>query len=198
MIIVVVGRAGSGKTVAAKEICKLTGFPLVEASDVVRSITKGRKRQEMNLKKYELEDKDPDWLWRVMREEILRGRDHARSCVVSGIREPYLLHKILTDEWLKQFDIHVLGVEATPFTRYARLCVRDGFMSVEDFRNTDDGTLERNNFVGDNTLGIDIVLTRCDKVFDANGKLEDLTKDIQSYLFSKGVLGKSRKEHKTW
>lgn len=190
MIIVVVGRAGSGKTVAAKEICKLTGLPLVETSDVVRSITKGRKRQEMNLIKHELEDKDPNWLWNAMKEAIFRGRDAERSCVVSGVREPYLLHKILTDDWLSKFDVHVLGVEATPFTRYSRLCARDGWMSVEDFRLTDDGTLA-DQFVGDTTLGIDITLTRCDRIFDANGKIEDLTREIQSYLFERGVLGKS-------
>lgn len=189
MIIVVIGRAGSGKTVAAKEICTLTGFPLVETSDVVRSITKGRKRQEMNLIKHELESNSPDWLWNAMRDAIVdAGLGPERNCVVSGIREPYLLHKLLNDRF---GDIVVLGVEATPFTRYSRLCARDGWISVEDFRKTDDGTLERDNFVGDTTLGIDITLTCCDRIFDANGKVEDLIREIQSYLFQRGILGKS-------
>lgn len=187
MIIVVVGRAGSGKTAAAREICKLTGLPLIETSDVVRSITKGTRRQNMNLVKDNLEAKNPDWLWDVMRDTILDvGEGPERSCVISGIREPYLLHKLLNDRF---GDVIVLGVEATPFMRYSRLCARE-YISVEDFRKTDDGTLERDNFVGDNTLGIDIVLTRCDKIFDANGTIEDLTKNIQYYLFSRGLFGK--------
>ncbi len=188
MIIVVVGRAGSGKTVAAKEICKVTGLPLVETSDIVRSITKGIKRQEMNLVKHKLEADNSDWLWDAMRDAIVDvGQGPERNCIISGIREPYLLHKLLNDRF---GDVIVLGVEATLFTRYSRLCNRR-WISVEDFRKTDDGTLERDNFVGDNTLGIDITLTRCDRIFNANGRVQDLTREIQGYLFERGILGKS-------
>jgi dephospho-CoA kinase len=188
MIIVVVGRAGSGKTVAAREICRMTGLPLIETSDIVRSITKGTRRQNMNLVKDDLEAKNPDWLWNAMKDAIFNvGEGPKCSCVISGIREPYLLYRLLNDRF---GDVIVLGVEASPFTRYIRLCDRE-YISVEDFRKTDDGTLERDNFVGDNTLGIDITLTRCDKIFDTNGTTEDLAKNIQYYLFSRGILGKS-------
>lgn len=182
MIIAVIGRAGTGKTVASKVIHEYLAWPLIETSDVVSSITKGTARQSMNLNKYELERKDPDWLWKVMKAHITGiGQGLQRNCIVSGIREPYLLFKLLEENMFG--DVVILGLEATLFTRYSRLCSRDGFISVEDFRKTDDGTLEKDNFVGDNTLGIDISLSRCDKILDANGSLEQLRKDIERFLF---------------
>ena len=187
MIVVVIGRAGTGKTVASKVIHEYLAWPLIETSDVVRSITKGTARQTMNLNKYELEREDPDWLWRAMKETIVSlGQGLQRNCIISGIREPYLLYKLLEEDTFG--DVVTLGLEATLFTRYSRLCSRDGFISIEDFRKTDHGTLEKDNFVGDNTLGIDITLSGCDKILDANGSLEQLRRDIERFLFEKKLL----------
>jgi dephospho-CoA kinase len=187
MIIAVIGRAGTGKTVASKVIHEYLGWPLVETSDVVRSITKGTVRQSMNLNKYELEREDPDWLWKAMKDNVINvSEGFQRNCIISGIREPYLLFKLLEENI--SGDVVTLGLDATLFTRYSRLCLRDGFISVEDFRKTDNGILEKDNFVGDNTLGIDITLSRCDKILNANGSLEQLRRDIERFLFEYKLL----------
>lgn len=187
MIVVVIGRAGTGKTVVSKEICKLTGLPLIETSDFLKAITGGKQRCEMNLSKDQFEKDDPDWLWKHMESRIRE----VGNCVVSGIREPYLLHKLLT----VFDDVNVVGLEATSFTRYSRLCSRDGFISVEDFRLTDTGTL-KDRFVGDTTLGLDITLTRCDILVDANQDLDGVKRQVQAYLFDRGIIRRSnRRSH---
>lgn len=180
MIIVVIGRAGSGKTVISKEVCKLVGIPLVEMSTIVQSLLEKSKenRGQINTNIAELEKEDPDWLWRHVLEAL---QQHNYQCVISGIREPYLLHKIRE---LKQ-DILVIGLEVSLFNRYSRLCVRDGFMSIKHFRAIDEGTKEKNGYVGDNELGIDITLTGCDIIIDANKSLEEVKKEIHKVLFQK-------------
>ena len=188
MIICVIGKAGSGKTTVAKIICEYTDTPLVEVSDFLKQITGGTKRHEMNLNRHVLEKSDPDWLWSYIDQALIR---HSRSgCVLSGIREPYLLHKTLQ----RYEEVKIVGVEASDFTRYSRMCDREenGFISPERFRLTENGTLE-DGFVGDNTLGIGITLSKCETIFDADQTVDDIKGDIQRYLFSTGIL---KREHK--
>jgi len=192
MKIVVIGRAGSGKTAVAEEICKLTNLPLIEVSSIVQSLQKTSKenRGQINLNKDQREKEDPDWLWREVSRHILDyGKGLDRSCVISGIREPYLLHKIRE---LKE-DMFIIGLEVSLFNRYSRLCHRDGFMSVKDFRKIDDGTREKHDYVGDNELGIDITLTGCDVILDGNKSFDEVKKSIAALLFDRKVLNVFRK-----
>ena len=183
MIIVVVGRAGSGKTVVSKEVCKLMDLPLVEMSTIVQSFLKASKEQRGQINKDTAvrEKQDPDWLWKLVCDTL---QQHNFHCVLSGIREPYLLHKI---RQLKQ-EVCVVGLEVSLFNRYSRLCNRDGFMSVKDFRSIDNGTKEKDGYVGDNELGIDITLTGCDFIVDANGTLEEVRHSIESTLMTKKII----------
>ncbi len=182
MIVCVIGRAGSGKTTAAKIVCELTDMPLVEMSDFLKHITGGSERHEMNLNKDQFEKDNPDWLWQHVEKAL---DSHDGDCVLSGIREPYLLHKVLQ----RYEDVHIIGVNASPFTRYSRMCDRaeGGFFSVERFRLTEDGTVE-DGFVGDNTLGIDITLSKCDIIFDGDGSVDHLKDSIQSFLFDRNII----------
>jgi cytidylate kinase len=195
MIIVILGRAGSGKTVLAKEVSRMTGFPLIEMSTIVQRVLRSSKeenRGHVNLNKDSQEKKDPDWLWReVKRHMVDYGQGVFRSCVISGIREPYLLHKLLNEPLVESWgkpDILVIGLDANLFNRYSRLCTRDGFMSVQTFRNSDFGTKEKDGFVGDNELGIDITLTRCDEVIDGNKPFEQVVRDVEKILFNRKIL----------
>lgn len=183
MIIVVIGRAGSGKTAVSKEICKLTEMPLVEMSPIVQKLTEGSKisRGQINTNTDQRTKQDPDWLWSPVHEAL---QQHNYHCVLSGIREPYLLHKI---KELKQ-DTLILGLEVSPFNRYSRLCFRDGFFSVKDFRNIDTGTKKKDGYVGDNELGLDIALTGCDVMIDGNKSLEEVRRGIESLLIDRSII----------
>ena len=183
MIIVVIGRAGSGKTTYSKEICKMTEMPLVEMSTIVQNLTEGSKtsRGQINTNTDQRAKNDPDWLWNPVHKAL---QQHNCHCVLSGIREPYLLHKIKA---LKQETL-VLGLEVSLFHRYSRLCFRDGFFSVKEFRNIDTGTKEKDGYVGDNELGIDITLTGCDVMIDGNKSLEEVKREIESLLIDRAVI----------
>lgn len=190
MIICVIGKAGSGKTTVGRVISEYTVLPLIEVSDFLKQITGGTQRHEMNLNRHVFEAENPNWLWDHIEQAI---NDHDGDCVISGVREPYLLHKILQ----LYEEVHILGVEASPFTRYSRMCNRaeNGFFSVEDFRLTEDGTLE-DGFIGDNTLGIDITLSKCDVMFNADQTVAEMRLDIQKYLFDSGMLKQHSKKYK--
>ena len=183
MIIVVIGRAGSGKTTYSKEICKMTEMPLVEMSMIVQNLTEGSKasRGQINANTDQRAKSDPDWLWNPVHEAL---QQHNYHCVLSGIREPYLLHKIKV---LKQETL-VLGLEVSLFNRYSRLCFRDGFFSVKEFRNIDIGTKEEDGYVGDDELGIDITLTGCNVMIDGNKSLEEVRREIESLLIDRAVI----------
>jgi len=188
MIIVVVGRAGSGKTAVAKEICKLMDLPLVEMSTIVQNFLKASKehRGEINKDIADHEKQDPDWLWKEVEREIIKvGKGAGRHCVLSGIREPYLLHKIRQWKWT---DVCVVGLEVSEFNRYSRLCNRDGFVSVKEFKKIDNGTKEKDGYVGDNELGIDITLTGCNFMVNANGTLEEVRNSISKLFMTKEII----------
>lgn len=189
MIIVVLGRAGSGKSVVSKHISNLLDIPLIETSDVVKFVldkqkSRGIDRGAVNLEKDAREKENPDWLWEYLGDAIT---DCSGSCVVSGLREPYLLHKILD----MSSDTFVIGLDVTPFVRYSRLCKRDGFISVKDFRLTDDGTSE-DRFIGDNTLGLDITFTRADVLIDGNKSADEVKADVLSALFDRGIVTRNK------
>lgn len=185
IIICVIGKAASGKTTVARFVAECTEMPLVEMSDFLKKITGGTERYEMNLNRHVLEAENPDWLWNHVDQALQQYKN--TGCVLSGIREPYLLHKVLQ----RYEDVYVVGVEASPFNRYSRMCARteNGFFSVHDFRLSEDGTLE-DGFVGDNTLGIDITLSRCEKIFNADGSVHSMQNEIQKYLFDSGILSR--------
>jgi len=192
MLIVVIGRAGSGKTTISKEVCKLTDLPLVEMSTIVQNLQQRSKEQrgQININKDQREKQNPDWLWCEVYQEIVKvGKGSDKSCIISGIREPYLLYKIRE---LKS-DVFVIGLEVSLFNRYSRLCARDGFMGVKDFRSIDNGTKEKDGYVGDNELGLDITLTGCDVIVNANASLGQSVGQIERELFNKGIYSLIRR-----
>lgn len=175
MLIVVLGRAGSGKTTAAKKVSELTDLPLLEMSDFLQNISGAKDKREnwsdLHNEMYKHQDNDHDWLWRRIHSALL---SHNGNCVLSGIREPYLLHKAISEF----SDVLVIGVEANDFNRYSRMCGRDGFVSTSHFR-------ERN--AGDNEMGIDITLSRCDETIDGNQPLKQVLKEIERIIFSRAL-----------
>lgn len=190
MIICVLGYPGSGKTVLAKEVCKVLNMPLVEVSEFVKVAAgnkDGHKRRDLqNLQKDELEKQNHDWLWTPIHTRLLELEGH---CVLSGIREPYLLHKLL-----QAFsDVFIIGLEVNLFNRYSRLCNRDGFVSVKNFRLADNGTVE-DRFVGDNTLGLDITITRCDVILDGNKNIENVLTQLHKCLAEHKIFDRTRSQ----
>ena len=193
MIICVLGYPGSGKSVLAKEICKVLNMPLVEVSEFVKIAAgnkDGHKRRDLqNLQKDELEKQNPDWLWTPIdtRLRLLGGH-----CVLSGIREPYLLHKLLQNF----SDEFIIGLEVSLFNRYSRLCNRDGFISVKNFRLADNGTVE-DRFVGDNTLGLDITMSRCDVILDGNKCIDEVIEQLHKCLAEHKIFERTRNQRET-
>lgn len=178
MIICVLGYPGSGKTALSREICNYLDLPLVEISEFVHKASgnvDGHKRRDLqNLNKEKFEKEDCNWLWTPL---YTRLQELDGKCVISGIREPYLLHKVLDG----YSDVFVIGLDVSLFNRYSRLCKRDGFVSVDNFRLADRGTLQE-KFVGDETLGLDITMTRCDIIIDGNKDFSGVVRDVRQVL----------------
>jgi len=168
MLIVVLGRPGSGKTTVAKKVSELAVLPFLETSEFVKKLAGVKdSRKDWNQVHNFVDKDDPDWLWNPIHEALTT---HQGNCVFSGIREPYLLHKIF-DTF---DDVFVMGVEASEFNRYSRLCTRDGYMTADHF-------YERN--AGDEQKGLNIALSRCDVVIDSNKTLTETFRQIEKEVF---------------
>lgn len=176
MLIVVLGRAGSGKTTAAKKVSELTELPLLEMSDFLKRASGAKDKRsnwrQLHTEMYKHQDRDPDWLWRRVHEALL---DHSGNCVLSGIREPYLLHKAITEFP----DVLVISIETSEFHRYSRMCGRDGYISIKHFR-------ERND--GDNEMGIDITLSRSNVVVNGDKPLNQVFKELEKAIYARRLL----------
>lgn len=188
MIICILGYPGSGKTALAREVGKFLNIPLVEVSEFVKRASGNedahKRRDLQNFNKEEFEKKDYNWLWSPLCARLfeLEGR-----CIVCGIREPYLLHKIL-----EEFsDVLVIGLDVSLFNRYSRLCKRDQFIGVEKFRLSDNGTID-DKFIGDNTLGLDITMTRCDVIINGNLSFSDVVGEVRKVLMDRRVHLRSK------
>lgn len=170
MIVAILGKAGSGKTAVAKEVSKALEYPLLETSNYLKKIGQladsHQQREQLHDVKYGFQDKDPDWLWKHIEVDLDTLKD---KCVISGIREPYLLYKVIS----RYESVFVVGLEVSLFNRYARICQRDGYISTEKFVFHDHGDVD---------LGIDIALAGCDVLVDANGPLTQVVGTVIQLL----------------
>jgi len=178
MIIAVLGRAGSGKTTVSAILAARLGCEYIDTSKVVEEVStlsKGKQGRKA-LQKVHLKQEDPDWLATPLIERAqasLQVDEPRRLCIVTGIREPYLLYRLQEiDEAL------VFSIKVNPYMRYCRLCTRDGFISVDDFQISDNG---------DKLLGLDITFESTHRVIDGEQALENVINDIEVVLFQHGV-----------
>lgn len=167
MRVVIVGRTAAGKTTVASELYKLKKWKTIEVSKIVASIAKTTKSQGRQ-KLIEEKDKhknDPNWLWRPLEKQIPVDD----SCIVTGIREPYLYHKI---KELYQNTI-LLKVAAPDLVRYCRLCSLQGHVSIEEFREFENKADE---------MGLNILLNSADYVVDTDDSIDNIRNKLTKFL----------------
>ena len=156
MIICVVAKMGAGKGLIAKVIANFFSIPVIEVSDIVREVSNSvdRKILQLEAKKH----KDPMWLYRRLKEKI------SGSCVVSGIREPFLLKQLQKD--FGKENIKVTKIEIYDKRRRERLSKRDN-KSIEQVIEDEKR---------DEALGISEVLDAAKYSIDTNGSVEESIK----------------------
>ena len=169
MIVVVVGRTGSGKTTVARELQKLTKWKIVEVSPLVERIAKTSKKSGRCtlLDEHKKHQSDPDWLWRLLAKEIVVGQ----SYIISGLREPYLYWR-LTQLY---HNVVLYALDATDLSRYCRLCAKEGYIPIEKFNEFENGA---------DLLGLPILLDNAHYRINAMQSLEDIQKELTKFIIS--------------
>lgn len=140
----VIGRLRSGKSYIGQEIATALGIKYYEVSDIVSEVVgkvkeAGREALQTALKG----EKGSNLLFDAIRTTIGSNTD----CVLSGSREAAHVAKMFNPEGNN--DIVVL-VKADEYTRYARTCEVDGYVTPAQFE-------EMNK--KDKDLGLDILMS---------------------------------------
>ena len=155
MIICVVAKMGGGKGLIATVLANSLAIPVIEVSDIVREVTGSTEREILQLEAEK--QKDPMWLYKKLKAKI-NG-----DCVVSGIREPFLLEQLQKD--FGKENIQVTKIKICDKRRRERLMKRDSKSIEQIFKEEK----------GDEKLGIDEVLKTATYSVDTNGSLERST-----------------------
>lgn len=185
LIISITGKLCCGKSTIAQYISQHTLFPTVDVGHVVRDLHQRRTSVTVNKTKREVLQKErdnytnPDWLWNALFEKICSLYPRHNGCIITGIREPYLLYQLFD-----RYQVKCITVEVSDFTRYCRLLQRDGYVSPEDFY--------RMNSL-DEELGLPIVLTKSDFVFSNEYCLSELDSVVERMLLGLKIV--SKKSH---
>lgn len=172
LIISVVGKLSSGKTTIAKIFAKKLNCEVIEISSLVKKFTELTDRKSLQDEIFNHRN-DVDWLYKEwlhnLNNKILAGQ---QVIVTSGIREPYLLCKIMEDNIVVS-----VGVKANDFVRYRRLVTREGYISSDEFKLANEK---------DEQLGTDIVITMSDFSIDSTLSLDEIEKCTEQILTNCG------------
>lgn len=146
MIIVLVGRLGSGKSKLAKylvESLDFRNFHFIEVSDLVKEIIQSQNRSSLVRESLHRKQEDPMWLAEPLRQKLVAHK----NWVVSGVRELVLLDTIRD---LGQ-KVHVVRLTCDDKVRLKRC--KDKFKTLSELRAADEV---------DNGLGLLDVLASVD------------------------------------
>lgn len=177
MIICVVGRLRSGKSVITGTIAEATEYPVVEVSDIVKRIagvkvkpTDKSVREKLQLEKDKHKD-NKDWLYSEIKKEV-ESLDPGcpPNIIVSGIREVYLLQQLEKDFG----ELLVIGIMISDKIRMQRAKEMDGH-TEEQFLKDEERDVK---------IGIVEVMKEVDFWIDTERPLEETKKSIKT-LFSK-------------
>lgn len=167
MRVIIIGRTAVGKTTVARELHKLKKWKTIEVSKIVASIANTTKSQgrEKLIEEKDKHKNDPDWLWRPLEKNIPVNQ----SCIITGIREPYLYYKI---KELYQ-DVILLKVTAPDLVRYCRLCSLQGYIPIDKFKSFEEKADE---------MGLDILLNAADYTIDTNESIDNIINKLTKFL----------------
>lgn len=142
-MIQVVGKLGSGKTFIAKRIAEDLGWDFIEVSDIVSKILKKSKEDGREDLQEGLKGKTGSQL---LLDEI---KNHLikREIVLCGSREPWHVYNLFKLDGI--YD-PIVYVEADDYTRYIRICKRDGYITPAQFDQMN---------LRDKELGMDILMS---------------------------------------
>ncbi len=165
LIIGVTGMPGSGKSVVAREISRVLGWPIYSMGDIVRAETRRRG--------YELTSSNIERVARILREEIGEDavaillvreleKEESEGVIVDGMRS------LAETRRFRAFaPLCVVAVHASPLTRFRRIMARGRVGDAsgwEEFVERDLNNLH---------LGIGDLIALSDAVIVNEGPLEE-------------------------
>lgn len=171
LIISVVGGLSSGKTTIAKIFAEKLNCKVIEISSLVKKFTKSSDRKKLQDEIHKHKD-NVNWLYDEWVHELNSVARGFNVVVVSGIREPILLCKMMESN-----AVVSVSVITNDFIRYKRLVEREGYISSNDFRLANKK---------DKELGLDITMSMSDYSIDSALSLNAVEKCVEQILIGCG------------
>jgi len=161
-MIILNGRAGSGKSLVAKLIGEHISYKVLNVSDIVKKVSKSANRDKLQ-ETYKLTEKDNNWLVRAIIEEV--GDDD--NIILVGFREVHVQRELQ-----KIHPSILIHIECPTAIRKSRMAMRDS-MTEEEFIKYEEG---------DAHLGINLVMNEsADLVINTARPLEVMKSIIPSF-----------------
>lgn len=163
MIICTVGKIKSGKSKLADIIQEVLNIPIIEVSSLVKQFAMSKVRKDLQLEK-ENHKNNPNWLYDKIKEKI------ECNCIVSGIREQYLLDQLKKD--FENEQIIVIAAQISNEERQRRAMILNN-KTKQEFLDDE---------LRDNEFDIDKLITEAHYSINTELSLEATTNSLHNLI----------------